>query len=77
VYFFYDKLEFITKRYYALCDEAKRRGYKVNPIDEKDLTSGIDKWWFGEYSPTPEALKINQERIQERLISILGGESVA
>lgn len=52
VYFMYDKLGFITKRYYALNDEAKSRGFNVNPIDEESLVTGIDSWWFGDYQPT-------------------------
>lgn len=67
VYFMYDKLGFITKRYYALNDEAKSRGFKVNPINQDELTSGIHSWWFGDYNPTPEALEINRQRISERL----------
>lgn len=67
VYFMYDKLGFITKRYYELNDEAKRRGYNVNPIDKNSLTAGIQDWWFGEYKPTQEAIDINRKRIQDRL----------
>lgn len=67
VYFFYDKLKFISDRYYALCSEAKLRGYKVNPIDKESLVSGISEWWFSDYTPTQEAIKINQIRIEERL----------
>lgn len=67
VYFFYDKLGFITERYYALNQEATKRNFNVNPIDKEQLISGIQQWWFGDYHPTPEAIKINRERINERL----------
>ncbi len=67
VYFMYDKLGFITKRYYALNDEARSRGFKVNPINQDDLISGIQSWWFGDYQPTQEAVEINRQRIAERL----------
>lgn len=70
VYFFYDKLEFITKRYYSLCSEAKKRGFKVNPISKEDLTSGIQPWWFSDYIPTKEAIELNIERIKERSINL-------
>ncbi|MNQ25265.1 Pyrimidine dimer DNA glycosylase [compost metagenome] len=70
VYFMYDKLGYITSRYYALCDEAKNRGFKVNPIEKESLTSGIDSWWFNDYTPTENAVKINRERIKERLDAI-------
>lgn len=67
VYFFYNKLGFITERYYSLVSEAKKRNFKVNPIERQDLVSGIQEWWFGEYSVTEEAIKINRERIDERI----------
>lgn len=67
VYFFYDKLKFITDRYYALCEEAKVRGYKVNPIEKESLTSGINDWWFNDYQPTEEAKTVNRTRINDRL----------
>lgn len=67
VYFFYDKLAFITDRYYALNEEARKRNFNVNPIDKQSLVQGIQDWWFGDYFPTPEAIEINRKRIQERL----------
>lgn len=67
VYFMYDKLGFITKRYYELNAEALKRGFKVNPIDKEQLVAGIQQWWFGDYTPTAEALQINRQRISERL----------
>lgn len=67
VYFMYDKLGFITNRYYALNAEAKNRGFNVNPIDKEQLMSGIQTWWFGDYKPTQDAVEINRKRINERL----------
>lgn len=67
VYFFYNKLGFITERYYALNQEAANRNFNVNPIDKEQLVSGIQQWWFGDYQPTQEALEINRKRINERL----------
>lgn len=45
VLFFYEKLEFIANRYYALCQEAVKRGYSPNPIDRASLGEGIASWW--------------------------------
>lgn len=70
VKFFYSRLGYITKRYYELNNEAKQRGYNVNPINEQDLIKGIDKWWFGDYTPTEDSIKINRQRIAERLEAI-------
>lgn len=67
VLFFYDKLGYITDRYYALNDEAARRSFNVNPIQRSDLVAGIDDWWFGAYMPTQEAIEISRGRIAERL----------
>lgn len=67
VRFFYDKLGFITERYYALNREAAIRKFNVNPIKREDLVSGIDDWWFGDYQPTQEAIEISKARINERL----------
>lgn len=67
VYFFYDKLGFITERYYTLNQEAVKRNFNVNPIKKEQLVSGIQEWWFGDYQPTQEAMEINRKRINERL----------
>lgn len=66
VTFFYDKLSFILNRYKCLTSEMIRRGYSPNPISEKDLTEGVDRKWFGCYTPTPSALAANRERISQR-----------
>ena len=67
VYFFYDKLGFITERYYALNQEALKRSFKVNPIIQTELVADIQAWWFGDYLPTSEAIQINRERINVML----------
>lgn len=69
VYFFYDKLKFITERYFALNKEAIKRGFNVNPIKEEELIAGISSWWFGDYVPTVEAISTNRERIKERSVN--------
>lgn len=72
VKFMYDKLGYITDRYYALNEEAARRGYKVNPIVKEELVAGIQEWWFGDYTPTEEAIKINKHRLEVRLSKMKG-----
>lgn len=67
VKFFYDKLGFILSRYQSLVSEMQRRGYNPNPISSAKLTNGIDSRWFGGYSPTPQAVQINKQRILERM----------
>lgn len=67
VVFFYDKLGYVVDRYALLCEEARNRGFRVNEISKESVLGGIDKWWRGDYTPTPEAIQINKERIEERL----------
>lgn len=70
VKFFYDKLGYVTERYHALCDEARNRGYNVTKISREDVLQGIDDFWVGSYTPTPEAIELNRARLQERLSSM-------
>lgn len=67
VLFFYDKLGYCHKRYRQLVREMVKRGYKPSPINSADLLYGIDKKLWKYYTPTPEAIKENQERIDQRL----------
>ena len=67
VLFFMDKLKFIADRYECLTKEMLRRGYKPNPIHREDLLAGIDLKLIKGYIPTAEAIKINRQRIQDRL----------
>lgn len=67
VLFFYDKLQYILKRYHSLIEEMIVRGYSPNPISTSELCEGINKEWFGDYIPTVKALQINRERIEKRL----------
>lgn len=67
VYFFYTRLKWVVERYEQLSDEMRARGFQPNQIPSEELTDGIDNWWQGDYTPTPEAIKINMKRIEERL----------
>lgn len=67
VTFFYQRLQFCLDRYHALQVELTNRGYKLNPVSDSDLLSGIRSEWLGNYVPTENALKINAERINKRL----------
>lgn len=64
VKFFVDKLKFLKDRYDLLFQELKKRGYNVTYIWPEDLPIYAI---HGDYIPTPEALAINRERIQERM----------
>lgn len=68
VIFFYSKLTFISKRYDSLCNEMLRRGYTCNRVPKEELHKGIEKHMFWDYTPTEAAIKLNQDRINERLL---------
>lgn len=67
VIFMMDKLQYCLDRYHALQVELTNRGYKLNPVSDSELLSGIRSEWLGNYVPTENALKINAERINKRL----------
>lgn len=66
VKFFFDKMKFLEKRYSELIMEMISRGYKPTYTDPT-IFAKCDKKWYNDYTPTKEALKINRERIKERL----------
>lgn len=66
VKFFYDKMLFLQKRFEQLVTEMLRRGYKPNFTDSSIFIPENEKY-YNDYSPTENAVKINLERIQERL----------
>lgn len=65
VKFFLDKLEFLKKRYAALAEELRARGFKAEDRwpAEADGASGCWK----DYAPTREAMLANVERIAKRM----------
>lgn len=65
VKFFYDKLAWLSTRYGKLGIECRERGFKVTNRWPHDIS--LDSSMWGSYTPTPEALTINRERIAERM----------
>ena len=66
VMFFYDKGEYLYKRYYALAEEMRRRG--MNP--DKTRRFKMEQWpskYFGDWTPTEADKDIIRERIDERI----------
>lgn len=70
VTFFYDKLLFINKRYLELTKELYERNFNISPIGIDILILGLDSNWFNDYTPTTEAIAINQERLDIRSVEI-------
>lgn len=65
VRFFFNKLTFLKKRYDALHQECKARGFNVQYIWPNILP--IDPMLWLDYHPTENALRINRERITLRM----------
>ena len=65
--FFYNKVQWLRYRYEQLVNECKARGRTVNfPVVPKSVWD-IPIIWWNNWEPTPEALELNRQRIQERL----------
>lgn len=66
VRFFYDKMKYLHTRYDQLVSEMLRRGF--NPkFREGTVFTQVPSKFYGEYTPTSEAMELNRERIRERL----------
>ncbi len=66
--FFYNKVWWLYRRFFQLVEEMKRRGYEPTYLVPATYgTDDIHYEWLGDYEPTPEALALNRERINERL----------
>ncbi len=68
--FFFTRLKFVTNRYKELTKEMRRRGFNASPVKISKLTKGIDAGWMGDYKPTKAAIRLNKQRIRERLAEI-------
>jgi deoxyribonuclease (pyrimidine dimer) len=67
VRFFFDKLEFLRKRYSVLHNECLMRGFNVTNRWPSAITAPGVSYLFKDYAPTPEALALNRERITIRM----------
>jgi deoxyribonuclease (pyrimidine dimer) len=65
--FFYDKVYWLSRRYAQLVDECKRRGRVVNHPRIPMIAYQFTNDWWKDWIPTPEAMELNRQRIQERL----------
>ena len=65
--FFYNKVAWLIVRYKSLVIECERRGRVVNFPRVPDSVRTIPAIWWGVWTPTPEALEINRQRIKDRL----------
>lgn len=70
VSFFYDKGEYLRRRYAVLRAELERRGINFNrdsPLDPDGVFNALERDFNHDYDPTPEALVIIRTRIAEKI----------
>lgn len=65
VKFFFTKMKFLQNRYEELLAEMYKRGYNPSYTDSSIFTN-CPKEFYNDYTPTPEALELNRQRIKER-----------
>lgn len=65
VKFFYNKGEFLKKRFSAIVNELKRRGFKPNFETYREHPEGLNEDW----TPSEAALKENIKRLLEKFDS--------
>lgn len=66
VTFFYNKLEFLHKRQVELIAECLKRGFKISDTTVQDI-SDIPAEWRNDYIPNNRALRLSQERLDEKI----------
>lgn len=65
VKFFLDKLAYLKKRYEALAEELRARGFKAEDRWPSEADATLGRW--NDYEPTKEAMLANIERIAKRM----------
>jgi len=65
-YFFYDKLNYIYKRFELLKQEMIRRGYACNSVN---IVKIEDKRFLNDWEPNEDDIETNRRRIKERIES--------
>lgn len=69
VKFFYNKGGWLKRRYYALVMELLERGYQLDPARRADFTVFENNGLDGSWSADEQALHINRDRIQQRILA--------
>jgi deoxyribonuclease (pyrimidine dimer) len=64
-YMWYDKMGYVKKRFEAICTEMRARRFRCD-YDKLNFTN-VDKEAFGDFTPTILDIRINLDRILERL----------
>lgn len=65
VKFFFNKFQYLEKRFESIIEEMLCRGYNPNFTDSS-IFKRVDSLYYNDYTPTVEAIEINRKRIEER-----------
>ena len=65
VTFFYNKLHWLECRFLTLVEECLARNFSVQYYSVPGTY--LDHHWWGDYTPTPEAIELNAARIKDRM----------
>ena len=66
VYFFYDKGLYLSKRYYALIDEMKKRGFSPDTNRKFPVDIFKNNGLYNDWEPSPNEYIIIRKRIMEK-----------
>lgn len=68
--FFYNKVTYLKNRHRQLYREGTKRGLTLVADPDTDGKTWVDadlnSGWFNDYTPTPEAIQLNWDRLQVR-----------
>ncbi len=68
IYFFFNKVSFLIKRYYILIGELRFRGFDINPETRNMYWSVFDSAHPQiDWEPSEEEIEINRARINEKI----------
>lgn len=67
VYFFYDKLEYLKKRYLLLIKEMRARGFNPDPNSRSRSFDGFPKQFYRDYKPSKAEKDFLKKRIMTRI----------
>ncbi len=66
VYFFYNKGEYLHKRYKKIIKEMERRGFRPNPKRKFPINIFIENNLYKDWEPNMEDFKIIRKRIESK-----------
>lgn len=64
VKFFYKKLKFVHDRYILIYNECLKRWFNIECYIDSFI---YFPWTYNDYTPTPEAIQISRDRINEKI----------